>query len=82
MSDSYVCSACHTSTDRSYGVRYIVSTCPECGRHGRLVHESLVSLLQRVPEEERPDEWEDQPLDERLLDALERGFIDLADTRV
>ena len=82
MPDTYVCSACRGTADRSYGVRYIVVNCPDCGEHGRLVHESLVSLLDTVPEEERPDDWDDRPLDERLLDALDRGFISLADTRV
>jgi DNA-directed RNA polymerase subunit RPC12/RpoP len=80
--DTYVCSACRGTADRSYGVRYIVVNCPDCGEHGRLVHESLVSLLDTVPEEERPDDWDDRPLDERLLDALDRGYISLADTRV
>jgi hypothetical protein len=59
-----------------------VVNCPDCGEHGRLVHESLVSLLDTVPEEERPDDWDDRPLDERLLDALDRGYISLGDTRV
>ena len=82
MSDRYVCSACRETTTRPYGVRYIVVTCPACGKHGRHVHESLVSLLDDIPEEERPDDWDDRPLDERLLDALERGHITLGDTRV
>jgi hypothetical protein len=63
-------------------VRYIVVNCPDCGQHGRLVHESLVSLLDAVPEDDRPDDWDDRPLDERLLDALDRGHITLGDTEV
>jgi hypothetical protein len=63
-------------------VRYIVVTCGECGRHGRHVHESLVSLLDAVPEDDRPDDWDDRPLDERLLAALEQGYITLGDARV
>jgi DNA-directed RNA polymerase subunit RPC12/RpoP len=80
--ETYVCSACRGTTERSYGVRYLVVTCPDCGRHGRLVHQSLVSLLDTVPEEARSDDWDDRPLDERLLEALERGHITLGDTRV
>jgi hypothetical protein len=80
--DTYVCSDCRGTTDRSYGVRYIVVTCEECGRHGRHVHESLVSLLDAVPEDDRPDDWDDRPLDERLLAALEQGYITLGDARV
>jgi hypothetical protein len=82
VSDTYVCSVCHETTERSYGVRFIVLTCPACGRHGRHVHASLVSLLDRVPESERGDDWDDRPLDERLLEALEAGHISLGETAV
>jgi hypothetical protein len=80
--DTYVCSVCRGTIERPYGVRYLVVTCPACGRHGRHVHESLIPLLQQVPESERPDDWEDQPLDERLLAALEGGHISLAEMGV
>jgi hypothetical protein len=82
VSETYVCSVCRETIERSYGVRYLVVTCPACGRHGRHVHESLVPLLDRVPEEMRPDDWEDKPLDERLLEALEEGYISLDDTEI
>jgi hypothetical protein len=82
VSDTYVCSVCREPTERSYGVRYIVLTCPACGWHGRHVHASLVPLLEQVPESERSDDWEDRPLDERLLEALQRGDITLRDTNV
>jgi hypothetical protein len=82
VTDTYVCSVCRGTTERSYGVRFIVLTCPDCGRHGRHVHASLVSLLDDVPEADRSDDWEERPLDERLLDALDRGVISLGDTRV
>lgn len=79
MSETYVCSTCRETTERAYGVRFLVLTCPACGRHGRHVHRSLVSLLERVPDEERDDDWEERPLDERLLDAVEQGHITLGD---
>lgn len=82
MSDTYVCSVCRGTTERPYGVRFIVLTCPDCGRNGRHVHASLVPLLERVPEGDRSDDWEDRPLDERLLEALEQGHITLADTGI
>jgi hypothetical protein len=80
--DTYVCPNCRETIERSYGVRYLVVTCPACGRHGRHVHASLIPLLERIPEEERPDDWEDQPLDERLLAALEEGYISIGETNV
>jgi hypothetical protein len=82
VSDTYVCSSCRETTERSYGVRYLVATCAHCGRHGRHVHASLVPLLEQVPESERSDDWEDRPLDERLLEALREGHITLGDTAV
>ena len=82
MSDTYRCSVCRATTERPYGVRFIILTCPECGRNGRHVHDSLVSLLDRVPESERGDDWDDRPLDERLLEALEAGHISLGETAV
>lgn len=82
VSDTYVCSVCRETTERSYGVRFILLTCPNCGRNGRHVHASLVPLLDAVPEAERSDDWEERPLDERLLEALEQGHISLGDTTV
>lgn len=79
MSHTYVCSACRETTERPYGVRFLVLTCPACGRHGRHVHASLVSLLERVPDETRGDDWDERPLDERLLEAVEEGYITLGD---
>ncbi|ELZ34426.1 hypothetical protein C474_01931 [Halogeometricum pallidum JCM 14848] len=58
-------------------MRLIIVTCPECGENGRHVHASYVDLLDEVPEEDKPDEWSRMPLDERLLDAVKRGLVDL-----
>lgn len=75
MSDTYRCSVCRSPTERPFGVRFILLTCPDCGRHGRHVHASLVPLLEQVPESERSDDWDERPLDERLLSALREGYI-------
>lgn len=82
MSDTYVCSSCGGTVERDYGVQYIVLTCPHCGENGRFVHETLVGVLDDLPTEERPEDWEEMPLDERLLHALREGLIDWDDVQV
>jgi hypothetical protein len=82
VSETYLCSVCRAPTERSFGVRFVVSTCSQCDRHGRHVHASLVSLLEQVPESARSDDWDDRPLDERLLAALREGHISLGETTV
>lgn len=77
VTETYVCPHCGTTQERSYRVRLIIVTCPECGENGRHVHASYVDLLDEVPEEDKPDEWSRMPLDERLLDAVKRGLVDL-----
>jgi len=82
MTDTYACSSCGATVEREYGVQYIVLTCPSCGEHGRLVHESLVATLEGLPEEDRPDDWEGMGLDDRLLHAVREGLIDREDVEI
>nr|WP_305148875.1 hypothetical protein [Halobellus inordinatus] len=55
-------------------------TCPDCGENGRFLHESLVERLNEVPEAERPDNWGEMPLDERLQYAVREGLLQLSFT--
>ncbi|WP_256289763.1 hypothetical protein [Halobellus inordinatus] len=66
--------------DRPYRVRLIILTCPDCGENGRFLHESLVERLNEVPEAERPDNWGEMPLDERLQYAVREGLLQLSFT--
>lgn len=78
-SETYVCPECTTPVERDYRVKYLVRTCDECGTNGRFLNESLTDVVEGIPEEERPDDWADTPLDERVRYALEEGLIDWAD---
>ncbi len=80
--ETYVCPECTSTVERDYNVRYIVRTCDECGHNGRFLNETLTNVVYDVPEEERPDDWADQPLDERFRHALEEGLIDRTDLDV
>jgi hypothetical protein len=66
--------------DRPYRVRLIVLTCPECGDNGRFLNTTLVDRLQEVPESDRPDEWTEMPLDDRLEYAIKQGLLEISFT--
>ncbi len=80
MTDSYVCPNCERVEDRSYRVRLIVLTCPDCGDNGRFLNMTLVDRLREVPESDRPDDWGEMPLDARLEYAIREGLLDVSFT--
>jgi hypothetical protein len=80
--ETYVCPVCRSTTDRSYRVTTIIRTCSSCGENGRFLHEELLALVDRVPVGERPEGWEEMPLDERLLHAVRAGHVDYDETEL
>jgi Zn-finger nucleic acid-binding protein len=82
VTETYVCSNCRTSEQRSYRVQFFVQTCPECGEHGWFVHESLLDVLETVPTEDRPADWDEMSLEDRFRHVAKRGLIDWSDLRV
>ncbi|SHH56049.1 hypothetical protein SAMN05443636_2852 [Halobaculum gomorrense] len=82
MSETYVCPYCEAAVDRDYRVQYVIRSCSECGGHGRFVHSTVTAALDSIPEEERPDGWAAQPLDERLLTAVREGLLNARDTQL
>jgi hypothetical protein len=80
VTDSYVCPHCGRVEERPYRVRLIILTCPDCGRNGRFLNASLVARLEEVPESERPEEWGEMPLDERLQYAVRKELLDVSFT--
>lgn len=77
MPETYVCARCEATVEREFAVKSLIRTCAECGEHGRFVHESLLESLTEIPAEERPDEWEEMTLDDRFMDAVKRGLIEI-----
>ncbi|WP_435143326.1 hypothetical protein [Halobaculum sp. P14] len=75
MTETYLCASCRAEQTRPYQVRYFVAVCPECGEHARFVHADLVDAAEQLPAADRPDDWADRSLDERVLYALEEGAI-------
>jgi len=80
VTDSYVCPHCGHIEERPYRVRLIVFTCPDCGENGRFIHASLVDRLDEVPEPQRPENWEEMPLDDRLQYAIREGLLEMSFT--
>ncbi|MGQ4556974.1 hypothetical protein [Halobellus sp. GM3] len=80
MTETYVCPHCGRTEERPYRVRLIILTCLDCGENGRFLHESIVNRLEEVPEAERPEEWGEMPLDERLGYAIREGLLDVSFT--
>ena len=77
MPETYVCSNCEATVEREFAVKSLIRTCAECGEHGRFVHESLLESLAAIPDDDRPEEWDGMPLDERFMDAVKRGLIEI-----
>lgn len=80
MTETYVCPNCERVEDRPYRVRLIVLTCPDCGENGRFLNRSLVDRLDDVAEADRPDEWAEMQLDERLKYAIVEGLLEVSFT--
>lgn len=77
MTESYVCPRCERVEERSYKVRFIILTCPDCGENGRFLHESFVDRLEAIPASAHPENWAEMPLDERLLYAIREGLLEV-----
>lgn len=82
MTETYVCPHCSATIERPYRVQFVILTCEECGENGRHIHASLLDVLDAVPTEDRPDDWEELPLDERLVAAVKEGLLSFDETRV
>lgn len=82
MSETYVCPECTNAVERNYSVKYLISTCDECGTHGRFINDELLDRLYELPEEDLPDDWTDMSLDDRMEHAMREGLLDYDDLRV
>jgi len=80
VTETYVCPTCEHAEDRSYRVRLILLTCPNCGENGRFLNRSLVDRLDEVAPADRPDDWGEMPLDERLEYAARNGLLNVSFT--
>jgi predicted ATP-dependent serine protease len=81
VSIRYVCAECGASAERSYVVPTLVRTCGECGAWGHFVREELLVLADRVPEDDRPEDWEKLSGEEKMRVAMQKGHVTISDLR-
>lgn len=81
VSETYVCSICGTTTEREFRVPSVVRTCEGGCGFVHFLREELLALTERVPEADRPDDWNELPADERLRIAIRETDVTLEDLR-
>ena len=72
---------CGDAIERSYAVPTIVRTCDQCAVFGHFVRDALLALADRVPEADRPDDWEELSGEEQMRVAMRKGYVSLSDLR-
>jgi hypothetical protein len=81
VTETYVCPTCGSTTERDFRVPSVVRTCQSGCGFVHFLREELLELTERVPEAERPDDWDDLSGEERLRIAVRRGDVTLDDIR-
>jgi hypothetical protein len=72
---------CGATVERSFRVPAVIRTCEnDCG-FGGYVREGLADRLGDVPEEARPEDWEELSAEERLRIAAREGVLTIDDLR-
>lgn len=77
----YVCPECGNVVERSYRVPSIVRTCERGCGFDHYVRAELAEEVARIPEDARPDDWDELSASRKLLIALREGFLDLSDVQ-
>ncbi|MEF8790803.1 MAG: hypothetical protein V5A61_11820 [Haloarculaceae archaeon] len=78
---TYVCPTCGTTTEREFRVPSVVRTCEEGCGFVHFLRADLLELTERVPESDRPDDWEELHGEERLRIAMRQGYVTLEELR-
>ncbi|WP_435195167.1 hypothetical protein [Natronomonas sp. EA1] len=78
---TYVCPECGNTVEREYRVPSIIRTCESGCGFDHYVRAELADAIAEVPEESRPDDWDDLTSTERLLVAFREGFLSMGDVR-
>ena len=81
MTETYVCPTCGGTTERDFRVPSVVRTCENGCGFVHFLREQLLELTERVPDAERPDDWDELSGEERLRVAVRRGDVTLDDIR-
>ena len=81
MTETYVCPTCGTTTEREFRVPSVVRTCEGGCGFVHFLREELLELTERVPDSERPDDWDELHGEERLRIAVRQGHVTIEELR-
>ena len=77
----YVCPTCGNRVERSFRTASVVRSCENGCAFGHFLRADLLDRVESMPEEARPDDWEELETEERLFAALREGVVTLPDLR-
>ncbi|PSP97740.1 hypothetical protein BRC94_09730 [Halobacteriales archaeon QS_5_70_17] len=72
---TYVCPACGATVDRPFHTASVMRTCDRGCEFDHHVREDLLAAVGDVPEADRPDDWDERSVRDRLLVALREGVV-------
>lgn len=76
---TYVCPGCGATVDRSFRTASVMRSCENECEFGHHVRADLLEKIEGVPEADRPDDWSELPVRDRLLAAMRAGAISRSD---
>jgi len=77
----YVCPTCGATVDRPFRAPSVVRQCDNGCSFGHFLRADILERVEAVPEDARPDDWEEMEVENRLLVAMREGIVSLPDLR-
>ncbi len=76
---TYVCPTCGATTTRSFRTASVMRACENGCEFGHHVRQDLLAKVDDLPEADRPDDWSELSVRERLLAAMRSGAVSRSD---
>jgi hypothetical protein len=77
----YVCPTCGAVVERPFRAPSVVRQCDNGCSFGHFLRADILARVEEVPEEVRPDDWDEMEVENRLLLAMREGIVSLPDLR-
>jgi hypothetical protein len=78
-SATYVCPNCRATVDRPFRTPSVMRSCENACEFGHHLREDLLASIDGVPEADRPDDWSELSIRDRLFVAMRAGAVSPAD---
>ncbi|WP_254537867.1 hypothetical protein [Halomarina litorea] len=75
----YVCPECGATVERPFRTASVMRTCENGCAFDHHVREDLLARIEDVPASERPDDWAELSVKERLFVAMRAGVVSRSD---